>query len=403
MREIRESPFTPGNPVPVDLFVGRKKQIQEIHNYLKQTIKGRQENIFLSGERGIGKSSLASFLKNLALKENFLAIHSFLGGVNKPEELVKIIFEEILKEIKGDLKDKILNYFGKFRKYIREVGILGVSVSFNPPESELKDLTAKFPEILAGLLAKIKEDKKSGLFIALDDINGLAKDYDFANWYKSFVDKISVTYKDFSIFIMPIGLPEVRDALAQHQPSLLRIFRVIEIDKLSDEEVKEFFQKAFNKAMIKTEKKAIELMVKYSGGLPILMQEIGDAVFWEDIDCHIDLNDATDGIISAAERIGKKYLDPKVYRAIRSTRYKSILRKLGEDPIGIAFTKREIEEKLDENEKKVFHNFLTKMRELGIIISDKERGKGSYKFVNNLYPVYIYLESQRYKRKLKRS
>jgi len=35
------------------------------------------------------------------------------------------------------------------------------------------------------------------------------------------------------------------------------------------------------------------------------------------------------------------------------------------------------------------------MRELGIIVPDIEGGKGAYKFVNELYPVYIWLENQR--------
>ncbi|MDP2982074.1 MAG: ATP-binding protein [Candidatus Latescibacter sp.] len=73
-----DSPFKPGSPVPVELFVGRTAQIQEIIRYVKQTAAGKQENVFLSGERGIGKSSLASFIRQWVIKnENFLTIHVF--------------------------------------------------------------------------------------------------------------------------------------------------------------------------------------------------------------------------------------------------------------------------------------------------------------------------------------
>jgi len=54
-----DSPFTPGSPVPVELFVGRVDQIKEILKYVNQSASGRQENVFFAGERGIGKSSLA--------------------------------------------------------------------------------------------------------------------------------------------------------------------------------------------------------------------------------------------------------------------------------------------------------------------------------------------------------
>ena len=78
---------------------------------------------------------------------------------------------------------------------------------------------------------------------------------------------------------MSIGLPEIRDSLSRLQPPLMRIFRVVSVEKLSDAEVKEFFEKAFKKVNMEVEPEALEDMVKFSSGLPILMHEIGDAVF----------------------------------------------------------------------------------------------------------------------------
>ncbi len=286
-----------------------------------------------------------------------------------------------------------------FGKYIKEIGLFGISVSFNPPEKDLKELVRKFPEALDNLLGKIRDYQKSGLFIALDDINGLADKPEFANWYKSFVDEIATQYKDFPVFIMLIGLPEKRDVLSRHQQSLMRIFRVVEIEKLSDKEVEEFLLKAFEKVGIKVNTKAMKHMVHFSSGLPLLMHEIGDATFWINTDEKIDEKDAIQGILTAAEKVGQKYLDPKVYRAIRSERYRSILRKLGRQIVSRNFKKKEVEANLNENEKKVFHNFLRKMRELGVIEPDIEKERGTYRFVNEIYPLYIGVESQRFDKK----
>ncbi|KAF5416729.1 MAG: hypothetical protein C5S48_02120 [Candidatus Methanogaster sp.] len=389
------SPFTPGNPAPVELFVGRVEQIEEILRYVRQTSSGRQENVFLAGERGIGKSSLAAFLRHLVDRENFLTIHVFVGGVTDLEELVRRIFEQILKETnKQTWFDEISGFFGK---YAKQVDLFGISVSFNPPQEDLEGLVRNFPEALKNIMEKIKNEKK-GLFIVLDDINGISETPEFANWYKSFVDDVATHYMDFPTIIMPIGIPEIRDVLSEHQPSLMRIFRVVDIDKLSDKDVNEFFKKTFGKVDMEVESEAMELMTRFSSGLPIFMHEIGDAVFWSDNDGIISADDAIVGVMDAAERIGKKYLDPKVYRAIRSERYRSILRKLGERPIN-RFLKSEIESKLNAKEKNVFNNFLRKMKELGIIVVDIEGGRGSYKFVNVLYPVYIWMESQNFKQR----
>ena len=387
------SPFTPGNPAPVELFVGRVEQIREILRYVGQTNSGRQENVFLAGERGIGKSSLAAFLQHLVSKEDFLAVHVFLGGVTTLDELVRRIFEQILKEadMQRTLSDKLSRFFNK---YVKQVDLFGVSVSFNPPANDLKDLIRNFPEALNNIIEEIKPEKKR-IFIALDDINGISNTPEFADWYKSFVDNVSIHYPRFPALIMPIGLPEIRDTLSKHQPSLMRVFRVVEIDKLSDKEVEEFFKKSFERVGIEVEPEAMKIMVMSSSGLPILMHEMGEAVFWLDEDKIISEEDAFKGILNAADSIGRKYLEPKVYRAIRSERYRSILRKLASEKIIIGFRKKEIEARLNEKERKVFDNFLRKMREQGVIVADIERGRGFYKFVNLLYAVYIWMESQR--------
>jgi len=391
------SPFTPGNPVPVELFVGRSEQIQELIRYVKQTRSGRAENVFLAGDRGIGKSSLASFLRYyVSTQENMLGVHVFLGRVFTLEGMVHHIFEQILKEakIQGGL-EKVTSFFAK---HIKEIGLFGISVSFSPQKAELEELVTKFPEAINNLLAQMA-DRKKGLFIALDDINGLVEKPEFANWYKSFADEVATHYKSFPVFVILMGLPEKRDILSHIQPSLMRIFRVVGIEKLSDEEVRNFLGKAFEKTGIKVRTDAMDLMVRYSSGLPVLMHEIGDATFWADEDGVVDVDDASRGVLNAAEKVGQKYLDPKVYRAIRSESYRSILRKLGDILTGRHFKKKEVAAKLDDREKRVFDNFLNRMRKLGVIEPDVERGRGAYNFINEIYPLYITMESEKSRKK----
>ncbi|MEW5947404.1 MAG: BREX system ATP-binding domain-containing protein [bacterium] len=393
------SPFTPGSPVPVDLFVGREDKIKEIIRCIKRTSSGKQENIFLSGNRGIGKSSLASFIRHYAgMKENFIGIHVFVGRVSTLEEMVRNIFDRLLKETKGETWfEQISKFFGS---YIKEIGLFGVSVAFNPPERDLKKLVDNFAEALSNVIKKI-EGEKTGLLIILDDINGLVESPEFANWYKSFADDVATHYRSFPVLLMLAGLPEKRATLAKHQPSLMRIFKVIEIGKLSYDDTYQFFSRAFEKAGVKVERNEMELMVNNSSGLPSLMQEIGDAVLRIDKDGVISFRDTVDGTFAAAEEVGKKYLDPKVYNSIRSKRYRSTLRKLGKlmtgKEVGAVgwhkFNKGELFTKLDENEKRVFNNFLRKMVSLGVIERDIEEGMGFYKFTNEIYPVYIGLES----------
>ena len=193
---------------------------------------------------------------------------------------------------------------------------------------------------------------------------------------------------------MPTGLPEKRDALAALQPSLMRVFRVVEIERLSDEEVRDFFARAFEEVGRQVEPEALSLLVQYSSGLPIIMQEIGDATYWVDEDQVVDRTDASLGLIKAAGNVGNKYLDPKVYRAVRSQRYRSIIRKIARDPTSPGFTRNEVMSRLDKKETKVFDNLLRRLRELGVVEADVEGGRGAYRYANQMYPVYMWLESE---------
>ena len=87
----------------------------------------------------------------------------------------------------------------------QEIGLFGVSVSFSPPKKGLAELSRNFPQALNSLLERMA-DHARGLFIALDDINGLAENPEFANWYKSFADQVAIRYDHFPVLMMLIGL-----------------------------------------------------------------------------------------------------------------------------------------------------------------------------------------------------
>lgn len=386
------SPFTPGIPVGVDLFVGRAEQIENVSRHLRQTGAGSQQNIFLIGDRGIGKSSFASVMRRGAsVKHGMIEIHVFLGGVSTLEELTRRILEELVEAGRGrPWYDRVFQLFGD---HIKEVGLFGIKVSFQPTPQDLSRIVRGFPELLGEVIARIAETEK-GIFIVMDDINGLADTPSFAQWYKSIVDSIATRFGSYPALIMLCGIPYRRDQLVSHEPSLMRIFDIIELERLPDEEVSAFFQLAFMQAEMTLEDDALRVMVHYSSGLPAIMQEVGDAVFWEDTDGNITESDALDGVIIAADNVGRKYLDTSALRVLRSPRYQSIVEKIGES-IRPIFTRREIANEITTDERRVLDNLLRRLRDLGVVEQDREQIPGTYRFTNQLYPVYLNMESQR--------
>lgn len=57
-----ESPFQPYTPVKPEFFKGREEIIKKILRYLNKSMKCDVQHSFLTGEKGMGKTSIAEFI-----------------------------------------------------------------------------------------------------------------------------------------------------------------------------------------------------------------------------------------------------------------------------------------------------------------------------------------------------
>ena len=388
------SPFSPGQPVPIEFFVGRIGEVKRLRGMVKASTQGKFRIGFVSGERGIGKSSLASFVRYLSEHESQVAgCHVFLGGVEDLNEMLRRTFDRLLKEsMDKPWHEQIRNFFGN---HVRQVGLFGVTLELNLQESDWSTLAHDFVPTVRRLLNEIK-DQKRALFLILDDINGLAGSEVFANWLKSTVDEISTSQQKMPLCILVVGLEERRQELVSKQPSLARVFELIDIAPWSDDEAMHFYRKSFDAVGAKVADSDMHQLVRFTGGLPVLAHEIGDAVWRTAEGPEIESKEVWEGILTAAEVIGRKLLQPQVFRAIRSERYRSILRKMSGAP-RMSFGRSELMGRLSDNERKVMDNFLRRMKRLGALETDPEV-KGGYQFPNLLHMLYFWIESQRISR-----
>lgn len=388
------SPFRPGQPVPSEFFVGRVDEIERLRGMVRASASGRFKIGFVSGERGIGKSSLAYFVRLLSEQESKLAAcHVFLGGVRDLKEMLRRTFERLLKEsVDKPWHEKIKNFFGD---RVRKVGLFGITLELKLNDSDLSSIADDFVSAILGLCDELTD--RSSILLILDDINGLATSDVFANWLKSMVDEIATSQKHVPLCILVVGLEERRQELVARQPSLARVFELTDITPWSDEEVIEFYRRSFESENAEIADDDLAILVRYTGGMPVLAHEIGDAVWRSARSPKIDQGAITAGIVSAAEVIGRKLLEPQVFSAIRSERYRSILRKMADEPQTMQFRRSELAARLSDAEQKVLDNFLRRMKGLGALDVDPEV-RGGYQFPNHLHALYFWMESERARR-----
>lgn len=383
------SPFTPGIPAPLELFVGREEQIRRLRRIVATSVEGRIKVAFLYGERGIGKSSLASFVRSLCEREErVLGLHTFLGQVTTLEEMVRRVFDQLIKRtIDTTTFEKIKALFGK---RIQQIGLFGITASFEAPQEDLRRLVNDFAPAMRNLLEKLGDERR-GILLILDDINGLASSSDFANWLKSLVDEISTSGSPLPLTLLLVGLEDRRHKMIELQPSLARVFDLIEICAWSDEECREFYSSRFSDVGIDIDDDALKMLAHYAGGLPVLAHEIGDAAFSLHENDRIDGGNAIQAVLDAADIVGRKHLAPTVFKTITSKKYRNILNALAADLSHEEFTRAEFIGRLGAGEQRVLDNFLRKMKDIGVISTVLEAGQGAYRFTSRLHYLYFHL------------
>jgi hypothetical protein len=396
MEDIQKSmsPFYPGQPVPVELFVGRASQIERILTRgVGQVAAGKPISIYVQGEYGIGKSSLARFIQWIAEKEHALhGISVTVGGARNLDDLAAAILEATIRSgaLDPKISEKFKNWLGK---YIDGVTLFGFKVNTKALKNDAPSFST--PSGMLSFLSELRERLKDtgikGIFLILDEINGITADPQFSHFIKGLVDANALSKEPIPLLLMLCGVEERRREMIQRHQPIERIFDVVEITSLNAQEMEEFFKRAFESVQMTVEPEAMWFLTHYSAGFPKIMHLLGDTAYWVDKDNVIDNVDASIAVITSADDVGKKYVDQQVYGALQSADYRSILDKIGMiSPNNMKFTKDEVASGLTETERKKFNNFLQKMVKLKVFRSGT---RGEYIFINRMVRLYIWLKN----------
>ena len=309
------SPFRPGQPIPAEFFVGWRDAIERLSGLVRAANRGVFKVGFITGERGIGKSSLASFVRHLCEREGQVTgCHVYLGGVHDLHDMTRRTFDRLLKDsIDRPWHRHVVEFFGD---RVRKVGLFGVSVELALSTGDLRTIADSFTRSVLQLTRNLEQ--RTSLLLVLDDINGLAGSADFAHWLKSLVDEVATSHEETRLCILLVGLEERRRELIHNQPSLARVSDLVDVAPWSDDEVEQFFGDSFASESAVLSAASLRYLVRYTGGLPVLAHEIGDAVWHTARALTIGQDEIVTGVVRAAEIIGRKLLEPQIFKRSRA-------------------------------------------------------------------------------------
>lgn len=394
--------FTPEVPVLAPLFQGRSKEIKGLQQSVMQIKnRGGLSTAFITGERGIGKSSFANHICDVTLRnEQIFCLYVSFSDLKSIEAMIEKILDEILKKTyNGPLWASVKGFF----KSIDSISIPGITFNLRPKKEELERISHNFPYVLSDLFLRIKEEYE-GIGLILDDIDSLSECPEFSPYIKGFVEEMTRAYKTTPLVLVLVGLPEVHDRLLDVQPSIGRIFDYIELNHLSKEESMIFFQKAFSLAGKRIETYFQSWLSDIAEGQPMFMHEIGKEICRIDSDGKIDHCDVMKGLVEVIKTFENKNLKRELLPFLRSKYGVNMVRRIIEvkgdqfffNPFtkktSVPFSKKEIEKYLE---------FINLLKKDGILIpptpgqydppDDMDYGspEGVVGFSNSLYYLYF--------------
>ena len=338
----------------------------------------------------MGKTSLTDFVKDFVdVKKGMIGVYVSNKGNDSIETLTTWIIEALINELPQKSRlDRIREWFGD---HIESIEIKGNKINFKVDKDLSHSFKNYFPDYINEIYDEFPKDRQNGILIIIDDINGLSKSREFADWYKRLADTLAVSnHYELPVYFLLAGYPERFNALVVHEQSFGSIFHFDFIDSLSDEEVTAFFKERFSQIGVEISSEALEIMIAFSSGLPLMMQQIGESVFWAcETNC-VSRKDSIDGVINAAYEIGLKQFK-LVLNQIKSDKYKNILYFLADNKMN-NFKRSDIKDAMNISDN-VLSNFLSKMVELDILESTGHRHSGTYEFSNSLYYTYFKIKS----------
>ncbi|MCY4378077.1 MAG: ATP-binding protein [Spirochaetaceae bacterium] len=405
---MKINPFEPFAPVNPGSFVGRLVDLRRLKAALIQTSAGKPVNFMITGERGIGKTSLLNYLKYAAEghipidgeKLSFVVIDTDINEHTTPLGLISKIqlgLENALgqHEAGRDLLKKAWSF-------LQRVEAGGIKIG-NAQKTSDELLLDEFAYSLAATTARICSDsgdttlwntKTDGVLVLIDEADNGGKSLQLGSFFKLLGERLQRRGCARVMFGLA-GLPELRKVLHDSHPSSLRMFDEIALNRLQESEINTVVDICLEEANTQNPKPTAiaedgrNLLVSLSEGYPHFIQQFGYSSFAADTDDLIDSKDVLVGAFGergALAQIGDNYYRNDFYNKIQKESYRKVLRIMAEYRTEWV-PKQDIRNKFNGSDS-VLNNAIKALRDRKIIRS-KEGQTGIYRLQHRGFALWI--------------
>lgn len=342
------NPFKPNSPVPPGMFSGRYDEIMLIEKGLYQVSKENAINILLTGDRGIGKSSLINLANYISKGEiettlfgklNLIPINITISKTTSIESLMKLIENCLSREL--NKIEKMKAFLSESWKFIKQLKIMDSGFEEKKGDSDPDILADNFSYSLYETSKKIKElteNSKDGIVFFIDEVDNASESLQLGYFLKYVTEKLQQLGTSNVAFFLA-GLPQTVEVLMKSHESSLRIFQHLKIKELKPEDRNEVIQKGLDSAKkingseTTITKSALSLISTLSEGYPHFIQQFGYSAFSINEDDEISKEDVVKSAFNkggAIDELGSRYYQNQFNERIKSDEYREVLTIMAE-------------------------------------------------------------------------
>jgi len=390
--EVHFNAFNPDAPVPPELFVGRKKEINLYQEALERTMGGQARNLMVVGEPGIGKTSFLHLVRGNYTPTDALAIYLSLGTSRTVDEACAAIIDKIYSRTKA-LSKRIKETLTMVQGFT--VGPLGIQ--FVPTEKR-PVLANQFPRLLEAIWDDHISKDYEALVIFWDEAHYLSHQEYFANFMKSLMEQLALDGYGKIMNVLALQDTEL-EVMIRYHGRITGVFQEVGLANLSEKETFELVDKALAESIPpkKAKKEFKDNLWFHSEGIPSFVHAIGWSSYEVDEDGILDFSDLAKGLTGTNEVKGAmeilwfKFFQDRYSRKIQSNTYRQVLEAMASilsDEIKVEEIREELERK-KINLGNALNVYLGTMVKRGVIYKVEDK-RGFYR-MDRMFKLFLRL------------
>lgn len=408
------NPFKPNGPVSTGMFAGRINEIILLERALYQTKNGHPINALVTGERGIGKSSLMMIFKDFSSGRlstlehgtfNFLTISGMISDKTDLVTLIKIIERNVSRELGKN--EAIRKYLSATWDFVKRIKIMDSGIDKAEDIVDPDIMLDEFAYSIAQTCFRISnpekgEDRKDGILFILDEADNACDGLRIGYFFKVITELLQQHGCNNVMFVV-VGLPDITDKLLSSHESSLRVFNQIKIKELNPADRRRVVELGMEEAnRLNADSTSITDDAKdhistLSEGYPHFIQQFSYSAFESNTDGEISSEDVLNGAFDpggAIDAIGTRYYAADYHSKIKSDEYRQVLSIMAES-MNSWIKKSEIREKFSGNDQTLTDalSALTKRK----IILKNSSARGEYRLQQKGFALWIKLFGERRK------